>query len=62
LILKISSIRLRGEWNSDLQAEWLDDTKGHKKGTKTELWRLEKNDFKGLPYRMTKFSISLNGL
>jgi len=53
-------VRLRGEWNSELHGEWLDDTKGTKKGTKLELWKHEKQDFKGLPYRMSKFAISLN--
>jgi len=55
-------IRLKGEWNSELQAEWLEETASHKKHSKLELWKPVENDFKGLPYKMTKFSISLNAL
>jgi len=53
-------IRLKGDWTSDLTGEWLEDTDENKKGTKSELWKLEKQDFKGIPYRMTRFSISFN--
>jgi len=53
------AIRMRGKWNSDATAEWLIEGE-YKKAQSVELWKAEHNDFKGHPYRFTKFALALN--
>jgi len=53
-------IKLKGNWNSDCSGEWLADSGDNKKGHSMEFWKCEPENFKGQPYRLTKFAMSLN--
>jgi hypothetical protein len=53
-------VKLKGEWNGSCSCEWLAEAEGFKKGQAIELWKAEPQDYKGQPYRLTKFANSLN--
>ncbi len=57
----ISSVRMKGAWDTFLNATFLEDSADAKKGETISTWKREKLNFTGKQFQMTPFAWSLNG-
>jgi len=55
-------IELKGEWDSYIEANWLNNTKDSEKNKNETLWRITEDNFLGGLYNFTKFAAGLNYL